>query len=403
MSFRSRSTSEPGRGHVESVVDRSDTTVDERVQAVLQPGDEETLDRLSRLAARVTRAPVALVSIVGSDRQYFKSCIGLPEPWRTWRETPLTHSFCQHVVRDEKPLVVRDAREHPALRENLAIRDLKVIAYLGMPLRTAPPERTVIGSFCVIDHEPREWEREEIETIEVLASSVMSELNWRHSARREELLLREMDHRVRNSLMTLHALVNMASRRHDTVEGFHQSISTRVQSMITMHDLLSGRDWSSITLRDLLEAIVPPDCMPYVRADGPKAPLDARMTTRLGMVFQELVSNSLKYGALRRPRRTPSNADESEMGSVAVNWVFEEMARSEDDAGHDPARILRVGWKESLAGAAAPLEAPTRTGVGTTVIEKIVERELEGAVRLTFHSRGLEVQLRLPWPERDDK
>jgi hypothetical protein len=86
-------------------------------------------DRLARLAAHVLNAPVALVSLVDSDRQFFKSCLGLPEPWASRRESPLTHSFCQHAVASREPLIVVDAREHALLRDNLAIRDMGVIAY----------------------------------------------------------------------------------------------------------------------------------------------------------------------------------------------------------------------------------------------------------------------------------
>ena len=60
---------------------------------LLDTPPEEALDRLGRLATRVLRAPVALVSLVDSDRQFFKSAVGLPEPWATLRETPLSHSF----------------------------------------------------------------------------------------------------------------------------------------------------------------------------------------------------------------------------------------------------------------------------------------------------------------------
>jgi hypothetical protein len=84
-----------------------------------------SFDRLARLASRVLHAPVALVSLVDADRQFFKSCLGLPEPWASRRGSPLTHSFCQHAVAAREPLVVNDAREHEVLRENLAIRDMR--------------------------------------------------------------------------------------------------------------------------------------------------------------------------------------------------------------------------------------------------------------------------------------
>jgi GAF domain-containing protein len=96
--------------------------------------DDPAFDRLTRMATKLLDVPVALVSIVDADRQVFASCLGLGPPWSESRETPLSHSFCQHAVAAGEPLVVPDAREHPVLKDNLAIRDLGVIAYLGIPL-----------------------------------------------------------------------------------------------------------------------------------------------------------------------------------------------------------------------------------------------------------------------------
>jgi GAF domain-containing protein len=144
---------------------------------------EEQFDRLARLAARVVNAPVALVSGVDEDRQFFKSCLGLPEPWATKRETPLSHSFCQHVVAAREPVVISDAREDELMRHNLAIRDLGVIAYLGVPLITR--EGHAIGTLCVIDHEPRIWTSDEIDLVKDVAAAVVTEITLRgegHSA-----------------------------------------------------------------------------------------------------------------------------------------------------------------------------------------------------------------------------
>src|SRR5215212_3707973 len=84
-------------------------------------------DRLTSLAARVLHAPVALVSFVEEDRQFFKSAIGLAEPWAARRETPLSHSFCRYVVQSGEPLVVADARQHPFLFDNPAIAEMNVV------------------------------------------------------------------------------------------------------------------------------------------------------------------------------------------------------------------------------------------------------------------------------------
>ena len=142
--------------------------------ALLDTPPAEAFDRLTRLVTRILNVPVALVTLVDRDRQFFKSCIGLPEPWMSGRETPLSHSFCQYTVMTREPLIITDARLHPELRDNLAIRDLGVIAYAGIPLMSSTGE--VLGSFCAIDTKPREWADEDIRTLTDLAAAASSEI-----------------------------------------------------------------------------------------------------------------------------------------------------------------------------------------------------------------------------------
>ena len=141
---------------------------------LLDTAAEEPFDRLTRLAARIVRAPVALVTLVDSDRQFFKSCVGLDEPLNSDRQTPLSHSFCQHALESDDPLVIEDARVHPLVSDNHAIRDLGVVAYAGVPLVTAGGH--ALGTLCVIDHKPRAWTRDQIDTLTDLAASVMTEI-----------------------------------------------------------------------------------------------------------------------------------------------------------------------------------------------------------------------------------
>ena len=138
---------------------------------------DEAFDRLTRLACKVTKAPVALVSLVDRDRQFFKAAVGLPEPWCTRRETPLSLSFCKHVVASGRPLVLSDARLDLTLRENPAVRDLGIVAYLGIPLMTA--DGAALGSFCVIDHKPRDWTYDNVDILQELAACVMREIELR--------------------------------------------------------------------------------------------------------------------------------------------------------------------------------------------------------------------------------
>ncbi|MFN7141372.1 MAG: ATP-binding protein, partial [Limisphaerales bacterium] len=100
-------------------------------------------------------------------------------------------SFCQHVVTTHEPLVISDARIDPVFKENLAIRDLGVVAYLGIPLKLEHGE--ILGSFCVIDSQPRIWTNEEIATLETLSSCVMTELELRNEIINAKNLNRQLD------------------------------------------------------------------------------------------------------------------------------------------------------------------------------------------------------------------
>ncbi len=138
---------------------------------------EDDFDRFTRLASAAVGTPVALVSLVDVDRQFFKSQIGLAEPWAAARQTPLTHSFCQTVVTTAEPLVVTDARKDERVADNPAIEDLGVVAYAGVPLRT--PGGHILGSVCAIAHEPREWTTEDIERLQDVAVLVTKEIELR--------------------------------------------------------------------------------------------------------------------------------------------------------------------------------------------------------------------------------
>ena len=155
-----------------------------RSLGLLNPQPDLPFERLTRLATRALRLPVALVSFVSNERQVFPGATGLPEPWATTRETPLSHSFCQYVVANDAPLIVTDAREHPLVRDNLAIPDIGVIAYAGIPLRTRNGQ--VLGSFCAIDTEPHAWTADEIGLLHDFADAALAEIELRIAAREAE-------------------------------------------------------------------------------------------------------------------------------------------------------------------------------------------------------------------------
>ena len=152
-----------------------------RASGLLDSPSEPEFDRFTRLAARLLGAPVALVSLVDEERQYFKSCVGLPDVLSDRRELPLSHSFCQYAVASRLPLVIEDARIDPRLRDNPLVTELGVVAYAGAPLAGAGGQ--VIGTFCVIDMVPRQWTGDEVELLTTLAAAVSTEIELRATAR----------------------------------------------------------------------------------------------------------------------------------------------------------------------------------------------------------------------------
>jgi hypothetical protein len=142
--------------------------------SLLDAPTDTGLDTLARLCAKMLEVPVVLVSLVDADRQFFAASCGLPEPWASDRQTSLSHSFCQHVVTSRRPFVVSDARDHPLVRDNLAIRDLGVVAYAGIPLTA--PDGEVLGSFCAIEHHPRTWTKADLALLGDFAESAAAHI-----------------------------------------------------------------------------------------------------------------------------------------------------------------------------------------------------------------------------------
>ena len=145
-----------------------------RAAGLLDAPAEERFDRLTRLARHLLRVPVALVSLLDADRQFFLSAQGLAEPWAGRRQTPLAYSFCGAVVETGLPMAVADAREDARVRGNPAVEELGVVAYAAVPL--ALPDGRVVGALCGIDHRPRAWTAAEEGALRDLAGAVEAEM-----------------------------------------------------------------------------------------------------------------------------------------------------------------------------------------------------------------------------------
>lgn len=152
-----------------------------RATALLDSAPEEVFDRITRLAERLLHVPVAMVSLVDRDRQFFKSHVGLEGEWATNRESALNSSFCQYVVARRDRLVITDAENDPLVHDNLAVSEQGAKAYAGSPLTTSRGH--VLGSLCIIDNRPRTWTDEELALVDELSALAASEIDYRLRAR----------------------------------------------------------------------------------------------------------------------------------------------------------------------------------------------------------------------------
>ncbi|WP_094555512.1 GAF domain-containing protein [Synechococcus sp. 1G10] len=165
---------------------------EERLEAlrdyrILDTPPERAYDDLTALAAYVCDVPIALISLVDSDRQWFKSKFGL-EATGTSRDV----SFCAHAILEDKILVVEDTHLDSRFAANpLVTSEPNIRFYAGVPLLS--PEALPLGTLCVIDHEPRELSAAQIKALEGIARQVVSQLELRRVSARLALALEKIN------------------------------------------------------------------------------------------------------------------------------------------------------------------------------------------------------------------
>ncbi|MCE3297134.1 MAG: hypothetical protein K0R65_2848 [Crocinitomicaceae bacterium] len=150
---------------------------------ILDSQREEEFDRLVRLALTICDVPIALISLIDKDRQWFKAVIGLEDS-----ETSRDDSFCQYTILQDEMLIVKDALEDDRFRDNaLVVDDPNIRFYAGK--RLLDPQGFALGSFCVIDRVPRELSKNQQEVLKILADEAVYQI----VARRERENLRKFE------------------------------------------------------------------------------------------------------------------------------------------------------------------------------------------------------------------
>jgi PAS domain S-box-containing protein len=191
---------------------------------------------------------------------------------------------------------------------------------------------------------------------------------------RQDLLIAELDHRVKNVLARVAAIVTQTGQRCRTVDEFVRTLHGRVQSMAAAHVLLSQNRWSDVSLTDLIRRqLAPYTTVTSTTIGGPEIRLTSAQTQAIAMVIHELVTNAAKHGALSSPD-----------GSVSVSW---------DRTSANGAAVLTITWNE-LGGP--PIKTPVPMGYGSNLIRDLIPHELGGAVDLTFPSDGACCKIEIP-------
>ena len=159
---------------------------DERLKSlksldILDTVHEERFDRITRLAKRMFNVPIAIVSLIDKNRQWFKSCVGLEVD-----HTDRSISFCGHAILDSAILIVPDASQDPRFSDNpLVVNEPFIRFYAGRPIKTPDGQR--IGTLCIIDTQPRLFNVDDCLSLNDLAEMVEHEIEITHMATIDDL------------------------------------------------------------------------------------------------------------------------------------------------------------------------------------------------------------------------
>jgi CHASE1-domain containing sensor protein len=192
----------------------------------------------------------------------------------------------------------------------------------------------------------------------------------------KDLMLQEMKHRIKNSITRVLAIARQTAAGSKDIDEFSNSFAARLQAMAASQDMLTRSRWQKADLSDLLRielGQVFGKELPENLLSGPQVLLDETTTQALGLTFHELATNALKYGEAAKS-----------IDALNVSWRLEGLGRH---------RTLALDWKER---GQTDLEAPSRTGFGTKLIDMNITRELRGTINRDFRPGGLSVAIRIP-------
>jgi len=264
------------------------------------------------------------------------------------------------------------------LKQTVAAEGIAALAFIPLIV-----QGRLAGKFMVYFNEPHVFESAEIDLVITIARQLGFSIERVRAEQRRDLLVAELNHRVKNTLATVVAISHQSYANGRSPEEAHRSFERRVRALAQTHGRLAEASWSGVSLEMLLADETAPyrDERGNVQIAGPKIQLNPKSAVSLGLAFHELTTNAAKYGALS-----------SKEGRLGVTW-----STTTD-------RDLRIRWKESGGPA---VQQPQRRGFGRLLLERALRMDLDAEVQLDFASTGLECIITFPLdrsgPPRDSQ
>ncbi|WP_052003571.1 PAS domain-containing protein [Microvirga sp. BSC39] len=195
---------------------------------------------------------------------------------------------------------------------------------------------------------------------------------------RQQLLIRELHHRVKNTLATVQAIVGSTARTASSIDEFYQGFVGRIVSLARTHNLLTEDLWQKAALEDLIQTELGPyedEARNRIIVEGPHVELPSEAAVPIGMAIHELTTNAAKHGALS-----------TFGGQVEVRWRVEP---------GEERPILHFAWTEH---GGPRVSTPTRQGFGSRLLQRVLATQLQANVAMNFPEEGLRFTMTLPIP-----
>ena len=195
---------------------------------------------------------------------------------------------------------------------------------------------------------------------------------------RQQLLIRELHHRVKNTLATVQAIVGSTARTASSIDEFYQGFVGRIVSLARTHNLLTEDLWQKAALEDLVQTELGPyedETRNRITVEGPHVELPSEAAVPIGMAIHELTTNAAKHGALS-----------TFGGQVDVRWHVEP---------GEERPMLHFAWTER---GGPKVSTPTRQGFGSRLLQRVLATQLQADVSMNFPAEGLRFTMTLPIP-----